>query len=545
MPTLTPQEQARLEFEALQHRARTDKLYLADLLGYDFQPDVHGELFDTYIKFDRSKPYFEQDRQKHRLILWSRAFYKTTSTIVEMVQTILNFPDVSIMIMQSTEGKAKELLAQVKGHFDGTNLNSKLSTLFPEFCKEKLGTAMAFTVPTRQRARKDPTVFVASPRSSKAGLHPDVGFFDDLVTEQNYTNPDQLKKTIEQFSHYTPLVNNGGYFYVTGTRYTFGDLYEHIIRGNEPTAEFPKGKWKVTIKGCWQEDANGNRISDSNFPPRKLTRGSRAGETIGISLAELLAIQRENPETFAAQYLNRPIAAGTQLFTESLLLGAVVPRDNPNEPPVSEAWQGPAFLFVDLAESRDPRADKRVIVCGRQRGGVPTVCDIRSGQWSTLQIAQNILEMSVLHRPLRVLIEGSQGSTFFTDYLVMIAKDKGISLPVEKIKVSNNKGAKYLRIAAIEGAIKQGRLRFLAALPGWADLVQQFVEFPKGKHDDEIDTISLMLQFYSGQLALTNTAPTANLPFFLRTPGVDYGLETQIVNPQDAEALAFCPEPIF
>jgi len=531
MPALSAQETAKLEFEALQHRARTDKMYLADLLGYDFQADVHADLFANYIAFDNKKPYFEQDKQKHRLILWSRAFYKTTSTIVEMVQTILNFPDVSIMIMQSTVGKSKELLGQVKGHFDGSNLNSKLSTLFPEFCREKLGTAMAFTVPTRTRSRKDPTVFVASPKSSKAGLHPDVGFFDDLVTEQNYRNPEQLKKTIEEFSHYTPLVNNGGYFYVTGTRYTFGDLYEHIIRNNTD------GKWKITVKGCWQEDANGNRVSDSNFPPRKLTKGSRAGETIGISLDELLSIQRDNPETFAAQYLNRPIAAGTQLFTEQLLLSAVRPK-NPN------ATVGPAILFVDLAEGRDPRADNRVVLCGRQINGCPTVCDIRSGKWSTLQIAQNILEMALLHRPIKVLIEGSQGSTFFTDYLQMIARDKNIFLSVDKIKVSNNKGAKYLRIAAVEGAIKTGRLRFLAGLPGWAELVTQFVEFPKGKHDDEIDTVSLMVQFYSGHIS-TGEMPPPNLPFFLRTPGVDYGLETQMLRPEDSDALVFAPEAIF
>jgi len=538
MPTLSPQEQAKLEFQALQYRARTDKFYLAQLLGYVFQEDVHSELFDCFLKFDNKKPYFEQDVQKHRLILWSRAFYKTTATIVEMVQTILNFPDVSIMVMQSTIGKSKELLAEVKKHFTGENPHSKLDTLFPEFCRPKMGTAMAFTIPTRKRSRKDPTVFVASPKSSKAGLHPDVGFFDDLVTEQNYKNPEQVKKTIEEFSHYTPLVNTGGYFYVTGTRYTFGDLYEHIIRNNEPTPQFPGGKWKITIKGCWNEDRNGNRIGGSNFPPRRLTKGPRAGETIGISLEELLGIQHDDPETFAAQYLNRPIAAGRQLFTESLLLGAVRPKD-------PQLAVGPALLFVDLAESGDPRADRRVVVCGRTVAGSPTVCDIRSGQWSTLQIAQNILELALIHRPIRVLIEGSPGSTFFIEYLKMIAQDKGISLQTDKIKVTNNKGAKYLRIAAIEGAIKTGRLKFLAGLPGWADLVQQFVEFPKGKHDDEIDTIALMLQFFSGQLALTDMSPTANLPFFLRQPGVDYGLETQILRPQDSDALAPIPEAIF
>lgn len=525
----------------LRQRARTDKMFLADLLGYQFQPDVHQELFDSYIQFDRSKPYFEQDHQKHRLILWSRAFYKTTSTIVEMVQTILNFPDVSIMVMQSTVPKSCELLLQVKAHFEGTNPHSKLDTLFPEFCRPKLGTMKAFTVPTRKRSRKDPTVFVASPRSSKAGLHPDVGFFDDLVTEQNYRNPELLKKTIEDFSHYTPLVNNGGYFYVTGTRYAFGDLYEHIIRHNEPTDEFPKGRWKVTIKGCWQEDANGNRISGSNFPPRKLTTGPRAGETIGISLEELLAIQRDNPETFAAQYLNRPIAAGKQIFTEALILGAIRSKDT------TGSVVGPAVLIVDLAESKSAESDKSVVICGRQIAGAPTVCDIRSGQWPTLQIAQNILDMALIHRPVKILIEGSPGSTFFIEYLRMIAKDKGVLLPIEPIKVTNNKGAKYLRIAAVAGAIQTGRLKFLLGCcsdpkgPTWADLVRQFIEFPRGRHDDEIDTVALMVQFYSGQIV--NFEPMkANLPFFLLTPGKEYSLETQILANNDPEALALIPD---
>src|SRR6185369_4024008 len=149
-------------------------------------------------------------------------------------------------------------------------------------------------------------------KSSKAGLHPDVGFFDDLVTEQNYKNPEVMKQVIKDLSHYEPLVNPGGYFYVTGTRYTFGDLYEHIIRNNTD------GQWSISVKGCWPVDANGNRLGGSNFPPRKI--GDRQ---IGISTEQLEAIQRSDPETFSAQYLNRPIAAGRQLFPESLILGAV------------------------------------------------------------------------------------------------------------------------------------------------------------------------------------------------------------------------------
>jgi predicted phage terminase large subunit-like protein len=521
LPEISSQEKA----EIYRSRAKRDKFYLSKLLGYDFCEDVQTDLFDQYVPFDGGKSLFDQHHIKDRLTLWSRGFFKTTSIIVEAVQLILCFPDVSIMLMQSTQKNTKGLLKEVKSHFDGSNPNSKLDSLFPEFCLPKLGTATDFTVPARTRTRKDPTVFIASPKSVKAGLHPDVGFFDDLVNEVNYKNPELMKQVIDDFALYVPLINPGGYRYVTGTRYTFGDLYEHIMRTNE-------GQWQITRRDCWVRKPDGSK--ESLFPPRRLPDG----RTIGISVEMLLAIQKKDPEMFAAQYENQPIASGRQLFPESLILGAVRAK-NPN----LEA--GPAVLFVDLASSLDADADKSVVVCGRQVQGCPTVCDLRSGQWSTLQIAQTIIEMALLHRPLKVLIEGSQGSSYFIDYLRMIAKDKGIFLSIEPIKVSNQKAAKHLRISAIEGAIKTNRLRFLAGLPQWAEVVQQFTRYPKDRHDDAIDTIGLMVQFYSGQIALYQAPVPSNLPFFLRTPGVDYGLESQIVNPADSEALYMIPEAIF
>jgi predicted phage terminase large subunit-like protein len=152
--------------------------------------------------------------------------------------------------------------------------------------------------------------------------------------------------------------------------------------------------------------------------------------------------------------------------------------------------------------------------------------------------------MALVHRPKWVLIEGTASSTFFIDYLKVIAKDKNIVLDIQPMKVSNNKDAKRLRISAVAGAIKSGRCAFLAGLPGWAALVQQFCEFPKGRHDDEIDTVAMMVQFYSNQTALYDPLPTQNLPFFLRQAGVDYGLEQRIVQ-NDDQAWTAIPEPSF
>ncbi len=114
---------------------------------------------------------------------------------------------------------------------------------------------------------------------------------------------------------------------------------------------------------------------------------------------------------------------------------------------------------------------------------------------------------------------------YFVEYLRVIASTKGINLPIEPIKVRNHKDAKALRIAAVEGPLRQGRLFFAAGLPGWQDLVKQFCEWNprvQGRRNDEIDTVSLMVQHYTSQQQGFNSIPSTGLPWFLRAPGVDY-----------------------
>jgi predicted phage terminase large subunit-like protein len=483
-------------------RARTDKIYLAEVLGYDFQADVHSDLFANYLQIDPTKILQDQDTVKDRLVLWSRGFYKTTSVVVEIIQLILNFPDIRILLMQGTVKNTRLLLKEVKSHFDGTNFRSRLQKLFPEFCSpdKRLGAADQFTVPARKRMHlKEPTVLVASPKSVKAGQHFDAGFFDDLINEQNYKNPELVQKAIDDFNHYVPLIDPGGYRYVTGTRYIFGDLYEWIIRHNE------KKNWKITIRACWKVGPDGTKTV--LFPQRRLPDG----RLIGFTLEMLEQFQRDDPGMFAAQYLNMPIAEGERLFTEALLLGAVRSPKAENFPVL-----GGSILFIDLAASRTNESDHSVILCGRQDGlGRMYACDIRGAKFTPLQLAHATIEMALLHRPLKILVEGTASGTYFVEYLKVIALDRGIVLPVDTIKVSNQKDAKYLRIASVEGVIREGKLFFFPGLPNWESIVEQFTTFPRGRHDDEIDTISLMTQFYGQNGTVRSAPPASRLPWFV------------------------------
>jgi predicted phage terminase large subunit-like protein len=468
----------------IRDRCRNDKMYLSQQLGYDFQQDVHPDLFANYITYDSTKPWVDQSPIKNRLVLWSRGFYKTTSIIVEIVQLILNFPDSRILLMQGTVPNTKTLLAEIKTHFDGTNFRSNLKDIFPEFCSldRRLGSAMEFTIPNRTRTLKDPTVRVASPKTTKAGQHYDAGFFDDLVNEVNYRSPAMIKKTIDDFTMYIPLIDPGGYKFVTGTRYSFGDLYEQILRWNTNSKE-----WSITVKPCW-------RLVDdvlvSNFPTRQLADS----RVVGISIEQLKAIQVQDPEMFASQYLNLPISVSAHLFPEELMLAHVVTPKDPSFPEL-----GYKTLFVDLSGGRDKarNSDDTVIICSQQDSMNKIYCvDGIGGQWGPLAQAQSIINMALKHRPIRIWIEESAAGFYFVEYLKTVARDVGVNLPLDFIKVNNHKDAKHMRISVISGFLKQNKLYFCAGLPCWEKMLEQFVAYPRMKHDDYPDTVALMCEHY-------------------------------------------------
>jgi predicted phage terminase large subunit-like protein len=491
-----------------------DPMKLSAALGYDFHLIAHGqELLNSVcpniLPIDAGSPssdaipLFDLPGSKNRLVLWSRGHFKTSAVVLRIVNLILAYPDIRILLMQATVRNTRGLLREIKSHFDGSNNRSMLVKDFPKWCRDvRLGTADGFVSPARQRTHlKEWTVGVASPKSVKAGQHYDAMFADDLVNETNFRSKELQEKAIEDFNHYTPLIEPGGIKTVTGTRYSFGDLYGHIIRTDAERRE-----WEISVRTCWKENDRKNGVL---FPQVK-TEDNR---TIGFTEELLGRIQKDDPATFSCQYLNQPIIAGQQKFTTDLLMRAVV-----TVPPSQIPTLGPAVLFLDLAASTREDSDNSVIICGRQHGGLMHVCDVRAGKFSPFQSAHNTIDMVLRHRPVQVMIENTAAGMVFIEYLRVIAASKGIFIPIEPIKVTNNKDAKNLRISCIEGALKAGHLRFLAGLPGWEEIIEQFLEFPRGRHDDEIDTIALMVQFYTQNSPVFMTRPKQTLTQYITQP---------------------------
>lgn len=475
-------------------RAKTDKLYLAnEVLGFDFQWETHAELFACFIQYDSSKSWAEQSEIKDRMVLWSRGHYKTTAVVVEIIQAILNNPNIRILLMQGSMPVTKTLLKQVFMHFTGEAAGSRLMELFPEFCgtkKDLHGTALQFTTTARTQLQlAQATVTVASPRSVKTGQHYEMGFFDDLVNDQNFRNQKLIERTQEDFDLAQPLIDPSGYRFVTGTRYAFGDLYERILRRNTTS-----GKWVVSVKDCWT-DASATLPDDQKIP-RFPCFTKKNGEQGGYTREQLLQMQTDNPANFACQYLNRPIHASQQAYTTELLRGAVIKSDD--TPPLSQP-----IMMVDLASSEEVTADDSVVAVGKADSmGVGYMCDLRGGQWSPTELALNIIDLALRHRPAKIIFEGTASCKYFIGFLQLIARQKNVFLPIESIKVDNKADAKNMRVVALAGVIKRGRFKFLAGLPKFDRLIEQAIEFPKGRngHDDYIDTAALLFQELSKEM---------------------------------------------
>lgn len=450
-------------------------------MGDDFVAEVHQELFDQYISFDSTKPWAKQSNTYKRLILWPRGHFKTRSIVVEILQIIINFPDIRILIMQGGLTNTRTLLHMVKSHFTGENSRSRIPELFPEFCADKLGNQDQFTVPARKnKGLAQATVTVASPRSIKTGQHYDVGFFDDLVHDQNYRSAKLLQKVREDFNMCMPLIDPPHYAYMSGTRYAFGDTYEEVMRNN-------KGEWKVSLKTCYLEDGETIRF------PQQATRDGDG--TIGFTAEGLRLLRDNDPEMFASQYLNQPAQRGGQRFTKAVMEAALIA---PQEAPPLSA---PLF-FVDLASTDGDRSDDSVVIVGKHDTLMNQyVVDARGDRWLPPVLAQNIIDMALIHRPHRIYFEKSSACRYFVDFLRLVAKQHNIFLPIDFLEIDTRPDSKHIRIASLEPLIKSRRLRFFVGLSCWEKIVYQFGRFPgpRNRKDDYPDTIAYMAHTFGGE----------------------------------------------
>jgi len=525
------------------------------ILGMDFQVDPHEQLFSRFVQKRPGQDLVLSDLStltKKFMILWPRGLFKTSSVIVDIVQNILNYPNIRICFLTGGDQLAKRQLARVKRVFEKPT--KRFEFLFPEFClksvlnkKEKkwedvrckLGNAHEFTVPCRTNDTfAEPTFAISTAKSVKAGSHFDLIFIDDLVNDQNYRSVKLLEKCYQDYLDICPLLEPTGFIIMTGTRYSSGDTYERIQEmAQQEEREIGRSIWKFSIRDCWSRGCSNCSHTDVYhnydvnilqppcgvagcqcagfvdngskgvlFPQTRTHDGRHIGHTLEFLEGERL---RLGTEFFANQYENCPIASGTQVFTETLIGGQTL-HDINQIPPYNQSF---TFGVGDLAYVGQPDRDYSVIFMCRLFQGQIFVYDCIYGNWDSGDIAKTSVDILLKHRPNVLYYEKFNGWEAYNNVIAAEAAQRGITkVPIQWEKGSQVEKAKITRIGSVKGPLTQHRLWFFAGMPGYDILVKQLVKWPKlGRHDDFADCAGQVVAAPTGYQLTTPPAPASSL----------------------------------
>ena len=176
----------------------------------------------------------EQDPDGY-LDLWAREHFKSTViTYAGSIQLVLNDPNITIGIFSHTKPIAKAFLRQIQKEFEG---NEDLRALFPDIFwdnpeREAPSWSLdnGITVRRQSNAREATVEAHGLVDGQPTSRHFKLLLYDDVVTRESVSTPEQIVKTTEAWELSDNLGAVGGVKWHVGTRYSYADTYEAMIK---------------------------------------------------------------------------------------------------------------------------------------------------------------------------------------------------------------------------------------------------------------------------------------------------------------------------
>lgn len=501
------------------HKARTDLFWLSKyVLGLDrLSPSVHQPLINKLQQFPvqgkdewvpnvgwtytpvHADPFDDYPTsEKRRLLLAPRGWYKTSvNVIAHSVQWILNYPDITMLLVHASQEMAEDILASIKMAFQA---NSVMRYYFPEFCppaSKDWGTQGKFNIPTRKIfISTAATMEVSGIETIRTGKHYHIIKYTDLVDEKNSVNKEQCEKIIHRYGMSRNLLISGNYWIdIEGTRYNFSDLYGRIVdtwlerdKANEPQEFqcFTMGCYKTDLKGE-PEDFTPDELESEFLLDPKGKFISRFPEQFPTDILERIRLDPiTGGDMFATQQLNNPVALSSEIFSKDDLRWKSS-EDIKKIPPMFH------ITTVDFAHTKGRRSDYTAITtCMIDRMNRRYVVEIKIGKWSAEESIDQLFATVMKYRPVKVKVEKSafwsglqpsiarkmQLTGFFPDFFEL-------TRPTDRSKTDRIE-------ATLQPWNAQKLLYFSSDIPEFVKnhLIHEWTRFPKYRHDDIMDTLA-------------------------------------------------------
>ena len=418
-------------------------------------------------------------RKNLLLLLLPRGTFKSSVvTIGETIQFLLNEPNGRVLIDSETFSKAKTFLAEVKGHLED---NEKLREVFKAIHgvypdENKKNSSIRWTdtmvdLACRTRKTKEPSIMVSGIDKSINGMHYDLIIGDDLHSEKNVTNKEQILNVIEHYKLLFSLLDPGKPLIIIGTRWHMLDLYQHIIDNEQED-------FNILKKSAYNPDG-------SLFFPEVLSE------------KELDKIRRKQGSSiFSKQYLNEPVSDENATFKREQFVH--LPWEQVKDIPIN--W----YLLCDPSYS-DPRGTSvysdfaAFVIAGMDYQRKLYVRYIKRAKMTYSEIINELFriftdtqfqELKITKVLLEVI-----GTKSLSYELSHEMKTRNTYLPITEIKHQSK--SKEERVRALAPFYELQNVIHVTECPQIEELELELIQFPSGRFDDVADCFSSVLTIAS------------------------------------------------
>jgi predicted phage terminase large subunit-like protein len=190
-------------------------------------------------------------------------------------------------------------------------------------------------------------------------------------------------------------------------------------------------------------------------------------------------IDSGNPEGYAQEYLNYPIDDSFAYFRKQDML-----------PMGQDAMERTKkyYVGVDLAISQQARADYTVFVIGgMDSDGVLHIVDVVRDRMDANDIIEALFAINKRYKPEMFAIESSMISKSIGPAITdaMMKKNEYFNI-TDMIPTKD----KETRARSIQARSRAGGLRFNKEAEWYSDLEQEMLQFPRARHDDQVDALA-------------------------------------------------------
>lgn len=404
------------------------------------------------------------------LDIWSREHYKSTIiTFAKSIQDLLVDPETTIGIFSHTRPIAKGFLEQIKRELEQ---NVYLKSLFPDVLYEspakespKWSLDGGIVVKRKTNPREASVEAWGVVDGQPTGKHFTTLVYDDMVTLESVSTPDQIKKVTSAWELSLNLGAQGGRRRMIGTRYHLNDSYADIMNRGSVIPRVYKATDDGTVEGT----------------PVLLPR-------------ETLAEKRRDmgPYTFSCQMLQNPVADRAMSFKPEWVKTYQQLGD-------TRGWN--KYLLVDPASAKKASSDYTVMTV---IGLAPDqnyylIAGIRD-RMNLTQRTEKLFDLYREHDPRAVGYE-RYGLQSDIEHVQYVQEQRNFRFAIKEL---GGPMPKEDRIKRLIPPFEQGRFWLPTRLP-FTDsegklqdfvtlfLTDEYLAFPVCVHDDMLDCASRII----------------------------------------------------